>query len=146
MALRCTRSFAAYQDGKPRVVKAGSLVADDDPVVKGREGSFQTVDAHLQRRRGSVEAATADPGTVRTLTPPVQPLTPPEPSGGDAYDPTAHSNREVLAYLATATEAEALRVLDAEAAAPTPRAGICKMRDQVLDDARARDAAAAGSE
>ncbi|MFE7753000.1 hypothetical protein [Streptomyces sp. NPDC057428] len=139
MAMRCTRSFAAYQDGKPRVVKAGSLVDDDDPVIKGREASFQTVDAHLQRQRGGVEAATADPGTVRTLTPPLQP-------GGDAYDPTQHSNREVLAYLATATEAEALRVLDAEAAAPTPRAGICKMRDQVIEDARARDAAAAGSE
>ncbi|MFS0697759.1 hypothetical protein [Streptomyces nitrosporeus] len=139
MALRCIRSFAAYAGGKPRVVKAGALVADDDPVVKGREGSFQSVDAHLQRRCGGVEAATADPGAVRTLTSPQEP-------SGDVYDPAQHSNREVLAYLATATEAEAVRVLDAEAAADNPRAGICKHRDQVLADARARNAAAAGSE
>ncbi|MFC9700926.1 hypothetical protein ACFTWD_09570 [Streptomyces sp. NPDC056943] len=59
--------------------------------------------------------------------------------GQDAasFDPDEHSNREVLAYLETVDEGEALRVLDAEAAGQN-RAGIAKMRDQVLEAARAR--------
>lgn len=138
MALRCIRSFAAYEGGKPRVVKAGALVADNDPVVKGREGSFQSIDAHLQKRGRGVEAATADPGTVRTLTPPSEPGKDPGPD--DAFDPTQHVTKDVLAYLDTVGETEALRVLDAEAAGEN-RAGIRKVRDQVLKDARARDAA-----
>ncbi|MEU2901347.1 hypothetical protein ABZ771_00390 [Streptomyces globisporus] len=136
MALRCIRSFAAYVEGKPRVVKAGALVADDDPVVKGREVSFQSVDAHLQKRGRGVEAATADPGTVRTLTPPAEPT----PPSSDLFDPTEHVTKDVLAYLGTVGETEAERVLEAEAAAEN-RAGIRKVRDQVLEDARARDAA-----
>jgi predicted DNA-binding protein (UPF0251 family) len=59
------------------------------------------------------------------------------------FNPDEHSNREVLAYLDTVTEQEALRVLDVEAAGQN-RAGISKNRDQVLEAARARDAAAAG--
>ncbi|MFJ9982564.1 hypothetical protein ACIQUD_00615 [Streptomyces globisporus] len=138
MALRCIRSFAAYVEGKPRVVKAGTLVAEDDPVVKGREASFQSIDAHLQKRGRGVEAATADPGTVRTLTPPTETGTNPGP--GEAFDPAQHVTKEVLAYLDTVGATEALRVLDAEAAGEN-RAGIRKVRDQVLEDARARDAA-----
>ncbi|MEU2764259.1 hypothetical protein [Streptomyces sp. NPDC007094] len=136
MALRCIRSFAAYVEGRPRVVKAGTLVIDGDPVVKGREASFESVDAHLQKRGRGVEATTADPGTVRTLTPPTEP----GPSTPDPFDPTQHVTKDVLAYLGTVGEAEALRVLDAEAAGEN-RAGIRKVRDQVLEDARARDAA-----
>ncbi|MGW1246923.1 hypothetical protein [Streptomyces sp. NPDC002535] len=55
----------------------------------------------------------------------------------EVFDPDQHSNREVLAYLETADEEEALRVLDTEAAGQN-RAGIAKMRDQVLEAARAR--------
>ncbi|MFE2555972.1 hypothetical protein ACFXGT_08040 [Streptomyces sp. NPDC059352] len=57
--------------------------------------------------------------------------------GAALFDPDQHSNREVLAYLETADEEEALRVLDTEAAGQN-RAGIAKMRDQVLEAARAR--------
>lgn len=70
MALRCKKSFAAYVNGTPRVVKVGALVADDDPIVKGREASFESVDAHLSARKQQVEQATADPGQPRDLTPP----------------------------------------------------------------------------
>ncbi|MFB6943192.1 hypothetical protein ACFWGL_17140 [Streptomyces sp. NPDC060286] len=70
MALRCTRSFSAYIHGVPRVVRAGQLVEDDDPIVTGREASFESVDAHLAARRPRVEQATAAPGEPRDLTPP----------------------------------------------------------------------------
>ncbi|MFI7394016.1 hypothetical protein [Streptomyces tendae] len=70
MALRCKRAFSAYENGRPRVVKTGQLVPDDDPIVKGREASFESVDAHLAARRPRVEQATADPGQPRDLTPP----------------------------------------------------------------------------
>jgi hypothetical protein len=107
MALRSKRSFAAYgPKGAPRVVKAGQIVADDDPVVKGRESAFESVDAHLARRPRT-EQATADPGEPRALTPPTE-TTP--------FDPSEHQAPEVLAYLKNADEAERQRVLTAEAA------------------------------
>ncbi|MEV1020703.1 hypothetical protein [Streptomyces sp. NPDC050264] len=64
------------------------------------------------------------------------------PQGADEgapFDPTAAKVDEVLAYLATADEAEALRVLDAESAAKKPRASIVKERDAILAAARERD-------
>ncbi|CAL9302782.1 MULTISPECIES: hypothetical protein [Streptomyces] len=70
MALRCKKSFAAYANGTPRVVKTGQLVSDDDPIVTGREANFESVDDHLAGRRPRVEQATADPGEPRDLTPP----------------------------------------------------------------------------
>ncbi|MFE4647747.1 hypothetical protein [Streptomyces sp. NPDC056707] len=84
--------------------------------------------------------------------PPLPPEPPRDPSSdpaadddsdlppSDAYDPTEHSNREVLAYLADVGEEEAVRVLDAEAAGQG-RAGIAKERDAVLAQARANDEA-----
>ncbi|MEV1063380.1 hypothetical protein [Streptomyces sp. NPDC050263] len=57
-----------------------------------------------------------------------------------AFNPDEHSNKEVLAYLDTVGEQEALRVLDTEAAGQN-RAGIAKNRDQVLEAARSRDVA-----
>lgn len=56
------------------------------------------------------------------------------------FNPSEHSNRQVLAYLDTAGEEEALRVLDEEAAGEN-RAGIRKQRDAVLEAARLRDPA-----
>ncbi|MFE9936321.1 hypothetical protein [Streptomyces hirsutus] len=84
MALRCKRAFSAYVDGRPRVVKTGQLVPDDDPIVKGREASFESVDAHLSARRQRVEQATADPGEPRDLTPP----TPASKSASDSKTPS----------------------------------------------------------
>ncbi|MGW6210939.1 hypothetical protein [Streptomyces sp. NPDC055109] len=78
---------------------------------------------------------------------------PPAPADGDGdpdgetpvpaelpFDPTEHSNREVLAYLAGVGEEEARRVLDEEAAGED-RAGIRKQRDAVLEAARLRQPA-----
>lgn len=61
------------------------------------------------------------------------------------FNPDEHSNREVLAYLDTVGQQEALRVLDIEAAGQN-RAGIAKNRDAVLEAARTRDAAAGGGQ
>ncbi|MCL6733294.1 hypothetical protein [Streptomyces neyagawaensis] len=61
-----------------------------------------------------------------------------------AFDPREHTNRQVLAYLDTVGYEEALRVLDLEATEGENRAGIAKRRDDVLNAARARDAAASG--
>lgn len=89
--------------------------------------------------------------------PPLPPEPPRDPSSdlaadddsdlppSDAYDPTEHSNREVLAYLVDVGEEEAVRVLDAEAAGQN-RAGIAKERDTVLAQARANDIAQAEAE
>ncbi|MYS47538.1 hypothetical protein GTY23_41490 [Streptomyces sp. SID5998] len=63
----------------------------------------------------------------------------------DVFDPCEHTNRQVLAYLDTVGEQEALRVFAAEAAGEN-RAGIAKMRDQVLEAARRRDGAAGGTQ
>ncbi|WP_338699194.1 hypothetical protein V2W30_22655 [Streptomyces sp. Q6] len=68
-----------------------------------------------------------------------------EDDGADKpFDPTAAKVDEVLAFLSTADEDEALRVLDAEAAAKKPRASVLKERDAILAAARERAAEAAG--
>lgn len=64
----------------------------------------------------------------------------------EPFDPGAHTIPDVLAYLDTVGESEALRVYELEEAGEN-RAGISKHKDRVLDRARARDAeqaAAAG--
>jgi hypothetical protein len=62
----------------------------------------------------------------------------------DAFDPAAVAAEQVLTYLGTVGETEALRVLDAEAAGKKPRTGILGKREQLLTAARERDAAGAG--
>jgi len=62
------------------------------------------------------------------------------------FDPREHTNKEVLAYLDTVGEQEALRVLEVEASEGENRAGIAKNREQVLEAARLRDAAEGGSQ
>jgi hypothetical protein len=64
---RARVSFAAVVDGVPRVVNEGQLVDAGDPVIKGRESSFEDVNAYVTRRGGAaVEDATAPPGGKRT--------------------------------------------------------------------------------
>jgi hypothetical protein len=54
------------------------------------------------------------------------------PQDGDKpFDPADHNADEVLAYLKDADEAEAVRVLDAEAAGKE-RKGITNQREQIL--------------
>ncbi len=155
---RCREAFTIWRDGAPITYTAGQLVPDKDPILKSHGHLFQDVAEAARRPVQSIpaEAATNEPGERRTLTPPATvpnpDENPEEDSGGGrgsspkddgdetAFDPTSAVTREVLAYLDTVSEAEALRVLDAEAAGEN-RAGIRKVRDQVLEDARARDAA-----
>lgn len=61
----------------------------------------------------------------------------PTPSDGP-FDPAEHNADEVLAYLSDADEAEALRVLDAEAAGKD-RKGITARRDAILDSKKEID-------
>ncbi|MET4925468.1 hypothetical protein P3L51_24465 [Streptomyces sp. PSRA5] len=66
---------------------------------------------------------------------------PPAPDGNDQepFDPSAHTIPDVLAYLDTVGESEALRVYELEEAGEN-RAGISKQKDRVLERAHARDA------
>lgn len=71
--LRCTAAYAVMVNGVPRVVAHDELVDSNDPIVKGREQHFETVDQHMQRRRrdrtdtAPVEQATAAPGEKRSV-------------------------------------------------------------------------------
>ncbi|MFJ4990065.1 hypothetical protein ACIP9H_40495 [Streptomyces sp. NPDC088732] len=99
-----------------------------------------------------VEDTGADPAPVRWLVTVEAPTAAPKdgeddvPTSGEPFDPSEHNAADVLGYLATVGEAEALRVLDAEAASAAPRKGIAKERDAVLEQARARDAEQAADE
>lgn len=83
---RCREAFTAYGKGGDlgdiRVIAAGTLVADGDPVLKGRESLFEKVEDHVEKygRRDRVtkdsekerdskvvERATADPGERRSV-------------------------------------------------------------------------------
>jgi hypothetical protein len=54
-----------------------------------------------------------------------------EAEGGKPFDPAEHNAADVLAYLKDVDEAEATRVLDAEAAGKE-RKGITDQREQIL--------------
>lgn len=160
------RAVLADEDG------AGAVevrYASDEraPVVVGEDGQeLEVVDAHVEeaeppdgeddglswsRWRVTVrlpEPVPADDGVpARTQDPAGLENQDPEESEEPAvlFNPDEHSNREVLAYLDTVGEQEALRVLETEITGQN-RAGIAKNRDQVLDAARARDAAAGGGQ
>ncbi|MER7953844.1 hypothetical protein [Streptomyces sp. NPDC096030] len=64
---RCKASFAVVVNGAPRVVTAGQLVDESDPVVKGREGCFEDVETYVSERKARVERATAEPGEKRSV-------------------------------------------------------------------------------
>lgn len=64
---RCKSSFAAAVRGVPRVMAVGTLVDEDDPILKGREDLFEDVELHVQGRASRVEQATAEPGARRSL-------------------------------------------------------------------------------
>lgn len=63
---RCTSSFATSVRGVPRVMKVGTLVNDDDPVLKGRAHLFEDVESAV--REAPVEDTSAAPGRRRSLT------------------------------------------------------------------------------
>lgn len=140
------------------------------PVVVGEDGQeLEVIDAEMQR----VSAPDGDDDglswvrwsvTVRLPARAAEDDGPPPQSPEDLenqepeqeaempeppFDPREHTNKEVLAYLDTVGEQEALRVLDIEANKADGgenRAGIGKNREAVLEAARARDAAAGGGQ
>lgn len=71
--LRVTEAFAVFSAGTPHgdVYPAGMLVDAKDPVVKGREASFEPAEDAAARvvRSTSIERATAAPGEKRDVTP-----------------------------------------------------------------------------
>ncbi|MFD3532042.1 hypothetical protein [Streptomyces sp. NPDC058664] len=70
---RAKSSFVAYIDGAPRLVNAGDLIDDSDPVVTGREALFGSIEDHVAGMGRSVEQATAGPGERRSVgRPPVK--------------------------------------------------------------------------
>ncbi|WP_236241158.1 hypothetical protein [Streptomyces sp. CC228A] len=81
---RCKASFAVMVNGAPRVIPAGQLVDESDPVVKGREANFEDVETYVTdkaaRRAPLVERATAEPGERRSLAKPARRVT---KKGGD---------------------------------------------------------------
>lgn len=69
---RCKASFAVIENGAPRVITAGQLVDDKDPVVKGREANFEDVETYVSDHKPRVEQATADPGEKRSVGQPAK--------------------------------------------------------------------------
>lgn len=131
------------EDGQPLEVLAAT-VEDLEPSA-GVEGGPRwvrwSVTVRLPNRAGGdgsgqepAAPAPADPADLENQDPEQEDTVP-------AFDPREHTNREVLAYLDTVGEQEALRVLDVEANEGEGRAGIGKNREAVLEAARARDAA-----
>lgn len=56
-----------------RVVRYGDLVDSSDPLYKGREAKFESVETAVQGRSATVEQATAAPGEKRSVSkPPVK--------------------------------------------------------------------------
>lgn len=62
--LRARESFFAFVKGISRQIRAGELVKNNDPVVKGREALF------TDASESPVEQATAAPGEKRTVARP----------------------------------------------------------------------------
>ncbi|WP_327403828.1 hypothetical protein OG194_29605 [Streptomyces sp. NBC_01288] len=88
-------------------------------------------------------AVPEDPADLENEDPEQEPAE--VPATATPFDPVEHTNKQVLAYLDTVGEQEALRVLDLEVLGEN-RAGIGKNREQVLEAARARDAASGDSQ
>lgn len=65
--LRVTKAFSVLSDPDGHVYTPGELVDSKHPHVKGREGHFETVEAHVSARFG-VESAEDVPGQKRTRT------------------------------------------------------------------------------
>jgi hypothetical protein len=71
--LRCKEPFSADIDGVPRTIPGGALIDSSDPIVKGREHLFETVDVYMAGRESKaapVESASAAPGEKRSVRAP----------------------------------------------------------------------------
>lgn len=68
--LRAREGFSYDNGGVPVVLRAGRLVDEDDPAVKGREHLFEPAEDVVSRTSGvaaAVETTTAIPGERRTI-------------------------------------------------------------------------------
>jgi hypothetical protein len=61
MIYRCKQPFSTSVSGRKRIVSAGELVSDSDPVLKGRQHLFEPVEEHVQ----SKEEAAPKPAVSR---------------------------------------------------------------------------------
>lgn len=73
---RCKAAFSAYVGGQIRMVNAGELLEESDPVIRGRDHLFEDVGTYVEQRRAdaqatqlppTVERATAEPGEKRAV-------------------------------------------------------------------------------
>jgi hypothetical protein len=86
---RAKASFVAYIGGAPRLVNAGDLIDESDPVVAGREDLFGSIEDHMARPGRTVEQATSEPGERRSVgrptkrAAPSKPVPKPEAKGSD---------------------------------------------------------------
>ncbi|MDQ0842404.1 hypothetical protein [Streptomyces sp. V1I6] len=76
---RAKASFVAYIGGAPRLVNAGDLIDDSDPVVAGREDLFGSIEDHMARPGRTVEQATSEPGERRSVGRPAKRVAPSKP-------------------------------------------------------------------
>jgi len=65
--LRCTEAFAFTdpKTGVERVVRPGDLVDEKDPLVKGRKGWFESVEANVQRVTDRAAGKSVDDGVIQ---------------------------------------------------------------------------------
>lgn len=74
MAKRVKEAFSFDDNGVPVVMRAGTLVEDDDSRIKGREQYFEDAnDAAARTSVPAVETATAAPGQPRVVGKPHSP-------------------------------------------------------------------------
>lgn len=66
MVWRVKEAYSYDEGGVPVTVRAGTLLADDDPRVKGRERHLERAEDAASRT--SVETATAGPGERRSVS------------------------------------------------------------------------------
>jgi hypothetical protein len=65
---RCIEPFAfTDKHGVPRSIAVGTLVSDDDPDFKNKLNLFESADVAVARSAG-VETATAEPGSLRSVS------------------------------------------------------------------------------
>lgn len=68
--LRVREPFAVDWRGVHRVLRAGDLLDENDPIIKGREAFFEAVEVASSRDAARVEQASAAPGELRRVTTP----------------------------------------------------------------------------
>ncbi|MEU1275333.1 hypothetical protein [Streptomyces sp. NPDC005799] len=132
------------EDGQALEILAATIEDTDPPdgtEDDGRQWVRWSVTVRLPVPAAAAEDGTgpADPADLENEDPEQEADVP------KLFDPQEHTNKEVLAYLSTVGEQEALRVFEVEAQGEN-RTGISKNREQILEASRSRDAAEGGGQ